>query len=365
MGYERSSTRGRLLAAVALLAAGCSPAGGGRPVVTPASLTVRDYEPARGAAALWASPDGTYLAAELVFAGAEVPSLIKVIERATDRVAAHARGSVLAGPDDRGEVLYVDTADPAQPRLRSTARAELAVALPAAPGFARWSGFRLGKTHDLMVVLRQEAAGVTLLALQLPEGKPVATRALPGAELALLAAAVSPTDDLLYLSGKTPGAAGGGAVIALDGVLAERWRAAWPAGHNFDQRPALGVSGDGAFVAAYAPSGLLALDARGGTGAAVHRFYGHDPAQLAGVPGRPALVALRSFHAQGERPSYSIEAIELPGGAVTKLRPEAGPMNPAALLVIGTTVLVAPGAPPRWLNDPATWGPELEGFVSR
>jgi hypothetical protein len=355
-----------IVALLAALGLACSPTGG-RPSVTPASLTLTDYEPARGATRLWASPSGTYLVAELIFVGEKLPAVIKVIERATGKVVAHARGSVVAGPDNQGEVLYVAVDDPAHPALRSTARAELATPLPAPAGdVALWSGFRLGARRDRVAVVRGDVEGVLLSVIGLPGAQVVATRAIPNAELQVLAAAASPTDDLVYLSGKTAGGGGNGAVVALDGdSLHERWRVAWPAGHAFASRPALGVTGDGGTVAAYAPSGLLAIDARRGTGATMVGFFGLDNLKLAGVPERPVLVALRSFQQSPEPPSYAIEAVELPSGQRTPLRPESGPPNPAAIVVVGTTVLVAPGSPPRFPDDPSTWGPELDGFVAR
>lgn len=349
---------------LATLLAAC-PAGGRKPTVNPLNLTLTDYEPARGASALIASPDGAFLAAELIFSGETLPAVIKVIDRPNAKVVAHARGSLLAGPDERGEVLYLDAADRAAPRLRSTARAELAAPLPAATAdFARWSGFRLGATRQHLVLLREEPSGVTLTALQLPDGGELATRTVPSSELTLLASAVSPDEDTVYLSGKTPGGPAAGAIVALDGnTLRERWRAPWPAGHNFDDSPALAVTGDGTLVAAYARSGLFVVDARRGTGGAVVAFDGLDVTALVGVPGKSALVALRTFARGVEPPAYTLEAIELPSGKITKLRPQSGPVNPAALVVVGTSVLVAPGAPPRQPGDPSTWGPEVSGFV--
>jgi hypothetical protein len=69
----------RWMSLVAALAISCSPAGGGKPSVTPTAGTVSDYEPARGASALWVSPNGNHLAAELTFVGEELPAVIKVI----------------------------------------------------------------------------------------------------------------------------------------------------------------------------------------------------------------------------------------------------------------------------------------------
>jgi hypothetical protein len=352
-----------LVARVAVVAVACSPTGG-KPSVTPTTLTVTDYEPARGATRLWASPDGKYLAAELIFTGDRLPAVIKVIERAAGKVVAHARGTVVAGPDNLGEVIYVSADDPAHPMLRSTARATLAAALPAPPGdFARWSGFRLGASPHRIAVLRQDGDGVAIALVDLPAAAVAAMRTLSGSELELLAAAASPTDDILYLSGKTRG---GGAVVALDGgSLRDRWQVAWPAGHGFDDHPALGVTGDGGVVAAYAPSGLLSIEARRGTGARMIDFYGHTRVSLVGAPGRPVLVALRTVQAAPEPPGYTIEAIELPSGQRAKLRPESGPPTPAAIAIIGAAVLVAPGSPPRSPDDPSTWGPELDGFVTR
>ena len=350
------------LVLAAVVAAACSSTGG-KPV-TPTALTVSDYEPARGATRLWASPDGKYLAAELIFTGDRLPAVIKVIERAAGKVVAHARGSVVAGPDDHGEVIYVALDDRTHPVLRSTARAELAAALPPPPGdFARWSGFRLGATHSRVAVLRQGVDGVTFSVVGLPDAAEVATRTVLSSELELLSAAVSPTDDLLYLSGRT---ADGGAVVALDGgSLRERWRVAWPAGHGFDDRPALGVTGDGGIVAAFAPSGLLSIEARRGTGARMVEFFGHTRVVLAGAPGRSVLVALRSVQESPEPASYLIEAVELPSGQRTNLRRESTAPPPAAIAVIGTAVVVAPSAPPRSSDDPSTWGPELDGFVAK
>lgn len=328
------------------------------------SLTVSDYEPARGATRLWASPDGKYLGAELIFTGERLPAVIKVIERATGKISAHARGSVIAGPDNLGEVIYVAVDDREHPVLRSTAHAELASPLPPPPGdFARWSGFRFGATHDRVAVLRQDVDGVAIALVSLPGAAVVTTRTVPNTELELLSAAVSPTDDILYLSGKTRG---GGAVVALDGEsLGDRWRVAWPAGHGFDDHPALGVTGDGGIVAAYAPSGLLSIEARRGTGATMVDFYGHTRVVLVGAPGRPVLVALRAFQGSPESPNYTIEEIELPSGKRTNLRLESGPPIPAAIAVVGTTVLVAPGSPPRSADDPSSWGPEINGFVTK
>jgi hypothetical protein len=352
--------------ALLAFAVACSPTGG-KPSVTPSALTVSDYEPARGAAALWASPDGKYLAAELIFTGYELPAVIKVIERASGKVIAHARGSVVAGPDNLGEVLYATGDDRAHPVLRSTTRADFTAQLPPPPGdFVQWSGYRLGATHDRVAVLRRDADGISIALIALPAGTVVATRTIPDTELNVMKAAVSPTDDILYLSGKTGGSAAQGAVVALDGAsLSDRWRVPWPSGHGFGDRPALGVTGDGSAVAAYAPSGLLTIEARRGTGATVIDFYGHDSVVLVGVPGRPVLAALRTYQQSPERPSNVIEAIELPSGKRTKLRPDSGPPNPSALAVVGNAVLVAVSSPPRSPDDPSTWGAELEGYVKK
>ncbi len=310
------------------------------------ALEVIDFAPGRGATALWASPDGSTVAAERIFVGETVAAAIEVIERGSGDVIAKVRGSVVAGPDDLGEVIYVDASDRARPVLRSTARADLALVLaPAIGDWARWSGVRLGATRERVIVLREEVGAWALAVVSLASGAIEATRTIATAELAVRATAASPTRDALYLSG-------GGAVLAIDGVtLRDQWRAPWPSGHNFDQRPALGVTGDGGWVAASAPSGLLVLDADGGGDARMVRFDGHDPVTLVGVPGRPVLVALRRFAARGESPSYAIDAIELPGGAVTTLRPDRGPSDLPAITVAGDVVIVGPGAPPRQPGD--------------
>jgi hypothetical protein len=134
---------------------------------------------------------------------------------------------------------------------------------------------------------------------------------------------------------------------------------------NFDAPPALGVTGDGGCIGVYAKSGLLIIDARRGTGATMVDFDGHDVALLIGVPGRSSLVALRTFHGTVEPSAYAIEAIEVPSGKVAKLRPESGPTHPTAIAVVGATVLVAPGVPPRLPGDPSTWGPEVTDFVGK
>jgi hypothetical protein len=354
-----------LVLCAALLAA-CSPAGGRKSTVSSLGLTPSDFEPARGATALTASPQGGYLACELIFSGETAPAIIKVIERASGKVVAHARGDLLGAPDDRGEALYVDRADLAHPRLRSTARPELAAPLAAATAdFARWSGHRLAATPQRLVMLREEPGGVTLAVLQLPEGTEVATRTLPSGELSLLAAAISPLEDTLYLSGKTPGGPASGAVVAIDGnTLRERWRAPWPDGHLFSPPSPLAVTGDGARVAVFARSGLFVVDAHSGAGGQVVRFDGLDASALVGVPGRAALVALRTFASPIESPAYNVEVIELPSGKVEELVPQRGSMPPAAVAVVGSSVLLAPGAPPRYFQDPSSWGPEASGFVS-
>lgn len=336
------------------------------------ALAVSDYAPARGADELWASADGRVLAAELRFAGIlPPPSLIKVIERDSGDVIAHARGSVVAAPDELGEVLYVtsgaDGKELTHPALRSTARADLAVALAPAGSadFARWSGFRLGASRDHVAVLREEPHAASIEIVSLPDSKQAASRAFPERELRIRAAAASPTRDILYLLAIPAGSAPGtGALIALDALtLRDRWRVPWPKGHDLTAHPALAVSGDGSTVVAYAPSGLFALDAATGERPRVLPFYGFDRVQLVGVPGRPMLVARRGLAARGQLPRYVIESIDVSSGAVAALTEEHGPANLPAIAMSGTVVLVAPAAAPRDYADPATWGPELSGFV--
>lgn len=337
------------------------------------AITVSDYAPARGANELLASSDGRYLAAELRFAGlTPPPSLIKVIERATGDVISHARGSLVAAPDELGEALYVtsgaDGKDLTHPVLRSTARADLAVALAPAGSadFARWSGFRLGARRDHVAVLREEPRAAAIELISLPDGKLVASRSFAETELRVRAVAASPTRDILYLlavpAGSTPG---GGAIIALDALtLRDRWRVPWPKGHDLLAHPSLAVTGDGSTVVAYAPSGLFALDAATGEQPRILPFYGFDRVAFAGVPGRPMVVARRAFASRGELPRYTLEAIDVSNGAVTKLGDERGPANPPAIAMSGATVLVAPASAPRDFADPSTWGPELSGFVA-
>lgn len=362
------ATRCGILAISIMLIAACgSQACKGTSDMATLKLEVIDYEPGRGATALWASPNGRYLAAEFIFVGDELPAVIKVIERTSGQVMAAARGSVVAGPDDSGEAAYVTAPDLAHPVLRSTARAELAIPLaPAAGDFAQWTGFRLGTTRDNVVVLRQEVDRIALEVVSLGRQEVLVSRTVPASDLTLLASAASPTRDVIYLSGKAPPGAGvEGHVVAVDGgTLQERWRVPWQQGHLFADEPALGVTGDGATVVAYAPSGLMAIDAERGDRVKMYSFHGHDPVQFQAVPGRSALVALRIFHAPGHSDEYAIEAIELPSGAVTRLRPDSGPANLPAITAVGTTVLVAPGTPPRRANDPTSWGPEVRGFVS-
>lgn len=336
--------------------------------MTASKLAISDYAPARGADELWASADGRYLAAELRFAGITTPpSVIKVIERASGDVIGHARGSVVAAPDELGEAIFVTAPTLTHPVLRSTARADLAVPLSAATGdFARWSGFRLGASRDRVAVLREEASSTTIELVSLSQGGVLASRTVPVGELRVRAAAASPTRDILYLlaipAGSAPGA---GRLIALDAVsLRDRWRVSWPKGHDFTSHAALGVAGDGSTVVAYAPSGLFALDAATGERPRMLAFHGFDHVAFAGVPGRPEVVAMRGFATRGELPRYVLESIDLTNGAVTKLAPESGPANHPAIAVSGGTVLVAPASAPRQFNDPSTWGPELTGFVT-
>lgn len=320
-------------------------------------MPVIDYEPAQGANGLWASPSGRYLAAELVFAGDQAPAVVKVIERSSGRVVARARGTVVAGPDDEAEVIYAESTGAAQPRLRSTRRADFAIPLPAAP-FSQWTGHRLGA--GLALVLRRDPKGLALLVVRLTDGELVAQRlSLDG----MLAASASPVTGLAYLSVKSPGVHGG-AIVALDATLKERWRAAWPAGHRFDAHPTLAVTGDGKYVAATAPSGLLTVDALLGLHAEVRPFDGLTCVELAGVPGRSLLVALRARVRAPESPSSLIEVIDLASDARRRLTPERNGNPPGAIVVTDGRVLSAPGSPIRWYGEPTTWGPELDGFVA-
>ncbi|MCG8424503.1 MAG: hypothetical protein MJE77_41955 [Proteobacteria bacterium] len=363
-----------IVISMALVAAYGSHSCSGKSSMSKLDLAVTDYGPARGAAGLWASPDGRFLAAELIFVGEpRMSPVIKVIERSTGEVVARARGNVVAGPDNSGEVAYVTAEDLTHPVLRSTARPDLAIPLgPAGGDYARWRGYRLGASRDRVVVLHEEGKSLTLELVSLAPKVPpsvLASRTLSNREIFRFAAAASPTDDVLFLSGETPGSApeeAKGHVIAIDGnTLKERWRTPWTPGHGFLDRLAVGVTGDGAIVAAYAPSGLMLVDARSGGGASMVKFQGYDGVKLIGVPGRRALVALRVFDRPVHSSEYNIEVIELPAGAVTKLRPDTGPSNLPSIAVFGSTVLVAPGTAPRWANDPASWGPEVRGFVQQ
>lgn len=347
MGAMRAVVVGCLATVVALA---CSPLAGSRCAATAPPLTATDYEPVRGATSLWVSPDGSYVAAELIFVGETLPAVIKVIERASNTVVARARGSVVRGPNARGEVLYVDTSDPAHPTLRSTTREKPVAALPpVSSDFVRWSGFDLAATPNRLLVMREEAERVRFALYSLPDGSELVSRTLPRTEFALLAAAANPTEPILYLNGRTSGAPGAGAIVALDEkTLGERWRVEWLDGYGFDSHPALGLSGDGRVLAVYASGSLFTFDARRGTGGKRFASSGHAVSRFVGVPGRTAVVALRSFSASGETPEYSIEEVDLVAGGVAPLRADSGPPVPGALVVTGQTVLVAPGAAPRW-----------------
>lgn len=85
---------------------------------------------------------------------------------------------------------------------------------------------------------------------------------------------------------------------------------------------------------------------------------------LAGVPGRSAMVALRTVRRTIAPPTCSLEAIELTSGRVESLRcPSSSGHVPAAFAVLGTSLLVAPGSPPRWPAEPAVWGPEITDVI--
>jgi hypothetical protein len=259
--------------------------------------------------------------------------VISVVDRVSLGTTATVRGTVVSGPRLDGEVLYVDDQEP--PHLRSTTRAALVRDLPSA---SAWSGHPLAGGGDLVAVLGQSATEVQAWILRREDGATVAHRVLSLDSSDLVASTTHPFVRRLYISTRAKG--GGGAFVALDDTLMERWRTSWPNGHLFDAYPSICVTGDGARLVAAAPSGLLSIDAYDGSGSHMFPIVGEPIRAFAPMPGRAPLAVLRVHARAPETPSYQIVLVDARSGAHVTLRSGAG-AYPAALVFAGATLLVA------------------------
>lgn len=328
----------------------------------PLKLEVVEYEPARGANDLYSSPDGRVLAAQFNFVGGELPPLIKVIERPSGKLLASVRGTIAAAPDKSGEVAYVAHDSKGQPVLRSTVRLDVSVPLPgvaATTDYFFYGGHRVGQSPDLVVVFWYVARLVHLAVFNLGTKAIAVERTLAPNQAELMSTAANPRDNLVYVALPDQ-------IVAVEGhTLQERWRISLPTGLLWERNSPLAVTGDGALVVAAARNELFTMDAHDGKTQTVYRFPGLRVFELAGVPGRRAVVGLRILVQKGEGEEHSIEGLEFPCKQVVVLRPQTAKDHPApkAIAVVGDQVLVAPASPPRWANDPTSWGADVRDLV--
>ncbi len=98
-----------VVAALGLAIVGCAAQAACRkPEGAKMETVVEEYPPAKGADALFASPNGNFLAAQYNFGGSDrVRPLIKILERAKGTVVATARGQLACAVGDDGEAFYV------------------------------------------------------------------------------------------------------------------------------------------------------------------------------------------------------------------------------------------------------------------
>ena len=329
------------------------------------TMTAEEWAPAKGADALYASPNGNWIGAQYNLAGP--PPLIKIFDRATGAVKATARGQLAGRPNDDGEAFYLD----GDAAVRSTTRADFRVQLPGDKD-EFWRAYR---TKSRVIVTHGGGADggkYFIAAIRTDQPKLDRSREIAVGPDFRLVAATAGDAPLFFVSAQQPRAqapASKGAVIALDEVtLEDRWRAPWKPETLYEQHPALGLTGDGTEVVANTgTSELHAIAVSGGkTDGFVKLPVLWDYVDLQPVPDARAVIVLSRSKARSAAANEAdVLRVDFPSGKVTQLwsLPKKEYSQPRALVVVGDRVLLAPGHGDRFPNDRSTWGAEVTDYV--